>query len=313
MSPFSSRKARDAALHADGGYQEVHPLDWRDDFGPLQYTQFTEFVRHLQAIERASEDVSEEHRLCVQYGYRDIVHFRRVRATFLKYWGEAGDSPTLDEFVWKEPEFSNALMLGMQLDSQDRVRGALASNPNLTAPEEGLTLEQYAGICARVAGTQISPAEMQQLLAPYSLDVPKWERVNRRWVARMQEDASGTITTMFTQAYTAAGAGQYGGAAQAASASLATPGAAPQGPEPMSLEQYAEIAAATGAWTEQGMDVGAMLAQQYRMTSGDLSNVSTYWGQRFTTDLALLDRYSDLLNQATQRFAVPDPDADLVF
>jgi hypothetical protein len=114
MSPFLTGEARRQAKEQDYAREAVHPLDWRDDFGPLKYTQFADFVMHMQAIERASEDPAMEHSLCTQFGYRDISHFRAVRATFLKYWGKPDGARTLRTFVWKEPEFSQALMASVR-------------------------------------------------------------------------------------------------------------------------------------------------------------------------------------------------------
>ena len=310
MSP----EARRDQIREEDERAEVHPLDWPDDFGPLQYTDFTTFVLHMQQIEHAQEDQAKEHALALKHGYRDVAQFRRVRWTFLKYWGKAGGSRELRCFSWKEPEFSQALMGMMQLERDQTAREALAANPGLAAPEEGLTLEQYASLCARIAGRDVPLAELQQMLAVVGCDVPKWERVNKAWSTRMGRDATGTITALFTKAFTGAGAGQFGAAAQAASASMSGgPGAAPAGPEPLSLDKYAEIGALMGVWVKQGKDSNAMLLQQFNMSSGDLSNVSMYWHQRFSADITLLGRYGQLQDRFQKLHALPDPDADLVY
>ena len=311
---FSSPEAKRAFERQEAAREEVHPLDWADDFGPLKYTELTKFVMHMQRIERARDDAAEEHALAVAAGYTDASHFRRVRATFRKYWGAPNGSDVLREFGWKEPEFSQAIMGSMQLEREESAEAALAKNPELLAPEEGLSLESYAALCAQMAGRQVAVEELQQLLARVSLDVPKWERVNKAWVARMGNDPTGTVTMAFTKAYTAAGAGQFGAAAQAASRAMGSaPGTAPSGPEPMSLERYAEIGVAMAAWTRQGNDVHAMMMQVFQINAGDLSNVGMYWHQRFAADVTLLGRYGRLQDELKAKYEEADPDADLVY
>ena len=315
---FSSPEAKRAFERQEAEREEVHPLDWVDDFGPLKYTELTKFVLHMQRIERARDDAAEEHALAVAAGYTDASHFRRVRATFRKYWGAPNGSDVLREFGWKEPEFSQAIMGSMQLEREESAEAALAKNPALLAPEEGLSLESYAALCAQIAGRQVAVGELQQLLARVSLDIPKWERVNKAWVARMGNDPTGTVTMAFTKAYTAAGAGQFGAAAQAASIAMGSaPGTAPSGnlpgSEPMSLERYAEIGVAMAAWTRQGNDVHAMMMQVFQINAGDLSNVGMYWHQRFTADVTLLGRYGRLQDELKAKYEEADPDADLVY
>jgi hypothetical protein len=313
MTPHLTGEAREQAKKQDYARAEVHPLDWQDDFGPLKYTQFTEFVTHMQAIERASEDAAKEHALCVEFGYRDISHFRRVRTTFVKYWGKQDGARTLATFVWKEPEFSQALMGSMRIESEQGARAALARNPALAAPEEGLTMEQYGWVCSRLSGRQVDVADLQSILAQVGLDVPKWERVNKAWVARMTADATGTLHMLFTQAYTAGGASSGTPPGSAAVASPAASAQAPSAAEPMSLARYAEMGARMGVWGKQGREVNAMLLQTYQISAGDLANVGLYWHARFNADVRLLGEYTRLQERFEKQFAQPDPDADLVY
>ncbi len=313
MTPFLTGEAREQARKQDRVRAEVHPLDWQDDFGPLKYTQFTEFVSHMQAIDRASEDPAKEHALCVEFGYRDISHFRRVCKTFVKYWGKQDGARTLATFVWKEPEFSQALMGAMQLDRARTAQTALSTNAALAAPEEGLSMEQYGWVCAQIAGRQVEVRELQRILAQVGLDVPKWERVTNAWVARMTADATGTLHMLFTQAYTAGSASSAPAPGSAAVPSADASASAPPGAEPMSLAQYAELGARMGVWGKQGKDVNAMLLQTYQISPGDLAKVGLYWHARFNDDVRLLGEYTRLQERFDREYAQADPDADLVF
>lgn len=314
MTPFLTGEARRQAEEQDHAREEVHPLDWQDEFGPLKYTQFTEFVMHIQAIERASEDPAKEHSLCAQFGYQDVSQFRRVRVTFLKYWGKPDGARSLSCFVWKEPEFSQALMASMQIERELEAKAALAGNPALAAPEEGLAMEQYGSVCAQIGGRQVQVPELQRILARVGLDVPKWERVNKAWVARMTNDATGTLHMLFTRAYTAGSAASAAPPDEGSGApGRGAPNQGPASVEPMSLAKYAEIGAVMGAWGKEGKEVNAMLLQTYQLSAADLAKVGLYWHDRFNADVRLLGEYGRLKDQFEKKYAQPDPDADLVY
>lgn len=270
--------------------QDVHPLDWQDDFGPCRYTELAKFVSHMQRIER-EQDPQRQYALCRELGYADEPHFQRVRATFLKYWGDPNDGDTLREFVWKEPEFSQALMDGTNVEREEQLRRAMAQNPGLLAPQENLSLEAYAGICARIAGrTDVDAAEMQRILAPFSIDLPAWQRINQGWVARMRGDGTGTIAAAYSKAFMAA---------QAAAG------------EPIPLEKYAEITVAMGAWAKEGKDANAMTQRVFGVDGATLVRAMTYWGQRMSQDVGVLGRYGQLQDSFKAKYASVDPDADL--
>jgi hypothetical protein len=308
----SSPEAKRAAEDAEKKRREVHPLDWKDDFGPLHYKELSKFVHHMQQIERLENDPQKQHAVCLKLGYRDAVHFRDVQTTFLKYWGDPNGYQELRWFIWDPGLLSQATMDAMQMEREEAAKDALASNPALLAPEEGVSLEQYAWVCANVAGRNVEMPELQQLLARVQMDIPKWERVNKAWATRMGADGTHTITMAFTKAYSGAGAGQFGAAAQAAAQAMSgAPGTAPAGAEPMSLERFAEIGVAMGAWSKQGKDVNAMLHQVFGMTAGDLSNVSMYWNQRWMADVSLLGAYGQYQDQWKKKYESPGPDADL--
>ena len=90
-------------------------------------------------------------------------------------------------------------------------------------------------------------------------------------------------------------------------------GQAPQGKEPVSFETYCEMSGAMAAWSEQGKDVNAMLKEKFNVLAADFSNISMYWTQKGMTDFSLFDKQQKLIDAAKERYAEPDPDADLVF
>jgi hypothetical protein len=271
---------------------DVHPLDWQDDFGPCKYTEFGKFVSHMQRIERLQSDPAAQSALCRELGYADEPHFQRVRTTFLKYWGDPDGNEHVKDFIWKEPEFSQAIMDGMQIERQEQAQRALAQNPGLLAPIEGVTLEQYADLCSRIAGRQVSPQELMQLIAPLRLDVAGWQRVNQGWIARMQGDATGTVTGAYAKAFTDASTRAAGG-------------------EPMTLDLYSEICVAMGAWAKQGKDSSTMLQQTFGVEMSKFVAAGAYWGAKMSTDMAVLGRYTQLQESLKSKYETADADSDL--
>src|SRR5262249_15404691 len=158
---------------------------------------------------------------------------------------------------------------------QQKAQQTAAANPDLLAPVEGVTIEQYAQISAgigRCSGTD----DMARFLAGFGLDMAKWERANKGWTAKMSTDTTGTIGLAFSTAFTPAGPAASGGP-QAGAAMPGMSGAvgqAPAGAEPCSFDKYCEMSGAMAAWSEQGKDVNAMLKEAFNVLAADFSNIS---------------------------------------
>jgi hypothetical protein len=182
---------------------DVHPLDWHDDFGPLEYTQFNEFVMHTRAIEQTGGDAAMGHALYVQLGYQDAAHFQRVWATFLKYWGKSTGGDTLRSFVWDDAALAAAMSALELREGVSRAKAAIEANPALVAPEAGVPIEA----CGWVRGWATGGRSFEEALAHTGLDAATWERAHQGWEQRVRADATGTLKALFSGAYHAG----YGG------------------------------------------------------------------------------------------------------
>lgn len=238
------------------------------------------------------------------------------------YGGAGGPQViTMNVNPFANQQMQNAMvqgaMVGAMANQQANVQHALAANPQLTAPIEGVTIEQYAQVAAAAAASP-SQAQFDQLLAHHGMDRAKYDRVAAGWNARMRDDSTHTLVTVYGQAFGGAGAGQYGAAGAAGAASLGMTGATGQAAgvasrEPCSWEKYNEIGGAQRAWSQSGKDVNAMLAQQFGISALDWSNASQYWMARMMSEPQKMMEMNTLQEQWAARYASPKADGDLRF
>jgi hypothetical protein len=213
--------------------------------------------------------------------------------------------------------FVQGTMQNAMAQHQNNVSNAVAANPALTAPIEGVTIEQYAQVCAAAAANQ-APGAFQQVLAQHGMDQAKYDRVAAGWQARMRDDHTYALTTIYGRAFGGAGQGQFGGAGAAGAGALGQvaatgAGAAVGGGEPCTWEKYNEIGGAQRAWAQSGKDVNAMLKQHFNMSAIDWSNMSQYWMARMMTDGQKMMEMNTLQEQWAARYASPKADQDLKF
>lgn len=94
------------------------------------------------------------------------------------------------------------------------------------APIAGVTVEQYADLCAQMASTGEDTAAQAEIAAKNGVDEATWLAAKEGWTKRMNDPANlGKVAQAFMAKYQAAQAAARGGK------------------EPMSLEQYAKITA----------------------------------------------------------------------
>jgi hypothetical protein len=159
--------------------------------------------------------------------------------------------------------------------------------------------------------------EWVALLAEHGLDLAKWERVQGVWTDRMSKDTSGAIAMAYSKAFGGAGAGQFGGAA-AQGAAVMNLGSVVEagGDEPVPFERLCEIQGAMTAWSNSGQDVNAMLKHSFDMNAQDWSSVSMWWMTKMQSDMALMQKYSELSDKYAEQYganAGSGADDDLSF
>lgn len=284
------------------------PADqWRDDWGPLRgqgQELVNDFVYHDMVFDqtRAGDPNGAEQRL-LGFGYASVGQFFRVRATVLKHFGE-NHGPLLSQRIYGGQTFTTAALKASQRMQQDKGAAVLAGNPSLLEPIEGVSLEVYAMLTAKVS--TLSEAEFQQLLAQHGLDLPRWLKANSGWTERMQNDTTATVATKFSEAFMAAGAGAYGAAAQAAAAT-GFDGSAAAGAEPMPFERYCELAGAMAAWSTIGVDVNSAMQQKFGVSALDYANISSWWFTKMMADMTLMNTYNQKMEYYQKQYAGQQP------
>ena len=151
-------------------------------------------------------------------------------------------------------------------------------NP-LLDPVEGVTLEQWAGANAKLAGG----APTDDILKLLGVDAPKWDRVNNEWLTRMRNDTSFTISTIYGKAFTEKAVGNLGGSDQINA-------------ESYTFEQWIELMVAQDVLGKQGRDAQDVL-KDFGLTVTDYTNISSYRNTKMMADLSLAMQMQTLMNQ----------------
>jgi hypothetical protein len=293
---------------------EVAPQAWRDDWGPLggkSPEALATFLYHETQFNMAQQgDADEGERVLLGFGYKSVGQFFRARITVLKHFGTPHGA-TLDEFVFDSQEVMSASMKAAQMGHQQTMKATAAKNPELLAPVDGVSVELYAQIAARIASGGLNQQQMMQLLAQHNLDYPTWDKAQKVWCDRMSKDTTATIATIYGQAFQQSGQGQFGAAGQA-SAATGYDGTAAGGKEPIPFEKLCEIQGAMTAWSNSGQDVNALLKKQFNMNAMDWSNASTWWMSQMTANVSMFDQYNSKCEAYAARYqsAAPKPRHD---
>jgi hypothetical protein len=202
--------------------------------------------------------------LLIKEGFTDGGHYEKFRNWGAASWGQQlGEDPTNLEFrmsgIAREKIMANKA-------------GAMSGAGGALEPVEGVSCEQWAHINAAIANS----GDLDQLIAQAGMDRPKWDRVAAEWQARMQADTSFAIATVYGNAFSNAGQGQF--AAQAGHAANVGVGG-DLSDEPVSFERYCEIEAAMGCASDRGEDVNQLLSQ-FGISAMEWGQIGMFWSKK---------------------------------
>jgi hypothetical protein len=279
----------------ESGMVQLNGVDWQDPAA---------IWKHQFAIEEKQGQGMEFHQAAQGIGYTDGEHFRTVMAYCQAKWSYMGRNDDGEEEVLTKDEFTNGAINARMGQMQGMQAAAIAADPNLLAPVDGVTVEQWAAASAQLAGlgNNATPQQVAAVFAKNGLDQQKYNAANEGWQAKMQGDTTGAIATKFGEAFAAA-QGQAGGY------SMDQRGGS--GPEPVSFERFVEIMAAQSAWAEQGMDVNAQLQAVFGINAAEYSRYSSYWSPKMATDVAMIRKYTELEAKYKAKYAGAAMDDDL--
>ena len=283
----------------------------RMDLGGVDPADPITFWSKHFAMERAESEGTPREAAAQQQGFQDADHARMIFDYMTAKWSHIGTDEDGQQAVLQRDEFMNAALTAQQQLVHADQDAAAAADPNLLAPVAGVSVDQWAATSAAVMGLGEGATQQQldQLLASHGVDRATWDAANAGWQAKMQGDTTFAIATKYGAAF---GAAQSGGAqAGDAAAAGAGGGAAAAGGEPCTFEYYVEIMAAQACWSDQGFDVNAKLSEVFGINAGTYGGYSSYWGPKMGTDMALMQRYSELDAQYRQKYAGAGMDDDL--
>ncbi len=283
---------------------DVAPDAWKDVWGPLKGqgpTTLEDFCFHEMVFDhtRSSDPRLAEEKL-KELGYDDAGHWFKVRTTVLKHYGAKGGAH-IGDYVFSTQEYLNAGMKAHARKLQMEQQAHVAANPELLAPIEGVTVEQYADLAARLA-QGLDQQGLLALLAERGLDLASWETASAGWNDRMSKDTTATIATIYGKAFMGAGQGQFGATAQQV-AGAAYSGQAAGGAEPIPFEQVCEIQGAMAAWSKTGQDVNALLKSTFGMNAMDFSAAQTWWITQLTADFPRFEVYNRKVDEYEQKYS----------
>lgn len=159
-------------------------------------------------------------------------------------------------------------------------------NPNLD-PVEGITLEQWAGVNAKLA----SGTSTEEAIKSIGVDMPKWDRVNNEWLTRMKNDTTFTISQKYSAAFNVGASGNLGSGAQVSAAGSAE----------FPFEKYVECMVAQDVLGKQGRDAQDVL-KDFGLTVADYSNISSYWTGKMMSDFSLAAKMAQLQAEFTRKY-----------
>ena len=127
-------------------------------------------------------------------GFRNYEHYTDCRDYITWKWSELGtNSDGLADVIIKD-EFQNAMMKARMGQQQAAQAAAANADPTLLQPEDGVSIDQWAGASAAMAGlgATATMAQVTETLAKFGLDKAKYEKANTAWQAKMQRDTNAT-------------------------------------------------------------------------------------------------------------------------
>ncbi len=253
---------------------------------PKNWDSYWDKVYDIEAAgNRSDEELDAK---LSEYGLRDKEHFDEVRSAFNEQYGE-------------DPDFAQAGLDSRTRSVKNAMNGRMQGElKGELAPFEGVSLEQWAWVMAKVAsGQDVGPH-----LITAGWDQPKWDRVSAEWNARMGRDTTATIATAYGQAFVASGPGPFGDAGKAAASSMLDPSkSGVVGKDPIPFEKWIEITEAQSAAASQGMDAATVL-KSYGMTPADWGTIGGWWSQKFNANaMKMIGQYNELSGKYKEKFS----------
>ncbi len=199
-------------------------------------------------------------------------------------------------------------------ETQEKLQAELEANKEALsgdlAPFKGVSMEDWAGANARLSQGET----IEDIIAGMGIEMPVWDEINAEWNARMSRDTTATIATVYGQAFTGGGQGQFGAAGMATAEAMNTHrGTDVDGDDPISFEDWVKITEHMNAGAAQGIDAQAILSE-YGLNPADWGTIGGYWGQKMNANaLHYLNDYQTFSAKYKEQFAAGASHTDIDF
>ncbi|WP_005038435.1 hypothetical protein [Holophaga foetida] len=294
MGLFDRLKGLVTTGEAERDTQPIHAYPQQEQESPFDFDESPEewFIASRR-IEQAWEDEGKREDLFYQYGIQNESHFRRLNEAWTEHQNHL--VATRGEQAWREvfQDCLNAETAAMRTQEHATL---VATDPGLLEPIEGVSIQDYGRIVARMVAGQ----DLAVLLRESGMDQAKYDRVSEAWNQRMAVDTTFTLT------------GEYGKAFMPASNEACGTTETPA----FSWEEYIEATEAMSAATSAGVDPQAVL-KQLGMSLSDYVNAGQHWGEWFNQNAirnpAILEEHTTLSEKYRAKYALAKNDQDLEF
>jgi hypothetical protein len=129
-------------------------------------------------------------------------------------------------------------------------------------PVEGMEFEDWVKANAKLA----AGTKTEELVKSLGFDMPRWDRINNEFLARMKNDRTFTMSIRYASIFNGVAEGNL-------------PKKNDFTENTFPLEKYAEVMAAMEFLGKQGRDAQDVL-KDFGLTVVDYSNLGSYWGKK---------------------------------
>ncbi len=181
--------------------------------------------------------------------------------------------------------------LDEQMESQ--IAGQAASG-NLD-PVEGIDIDTWAAGNAKIANGM----SVEEVLTIVGTEKPLWDKASAEWNARMSQDTSATIATVYGNAFVNSNIGKFASAGAEAEAKPAQ--GSTSGNIMEDFELYVKVMAHMGKGAEQGQDPQSILAI-YGANLTDWASAGGHWTAQISTNTAMAMQMAELMGKYNAEF-----------
>lgn len=127
---------------------------------------------------------------------------------------------------------------------------------------EGISFEDWVKTNSKLAAGK----KIEDLIKEMGIDMPRWDRVNNEFLARMKNDRSFTMNIRYASIFNSVAEGNL-------------PKKQDFNENTFPVEKYAEVTIAMEVLGKQGRDAQDVL-KDFGLTVVDYSNLGSYWGKK---------------------------------